>query len=689
MVYEMIEVTDPEILKQLNGASDENSEDGVEVTDPATLRELNQQSGETKMAPLRSYVAEKGAEEEKTAAEKLTTGQAVGMGMGKFMVGIGQGVKQMGLGVAEEAGIVPRGTTEKYTKETQDFNSPFEAIEEAHPIATQVGQTAAFIGTAMPVAMAIAPIAGLAGAAAPFITSGLSAGLTQGSQFMPEGHSRAVEAGLAAGTGVLGAGFAKGGMALAKASPFASQALEVLTPGAASQAAARQANVRSTGIPLLGSQVVMKAAYAAKEAKAMQLGPNTPAGKLLIGRMQQSADASMKASQNIIKQLGGSFDDVTNTASNVQTYLQQTSKIKKAAIGDLYKDAYSRASTFNLQPMTADNLSQAFEKVSKDFMRANLGSDVSDIMAKVNENGGKITLQQSFALNKALNNSYFKGSAETNKAAAVMKNVLEANLQDYALNKPNAAPIVTAFNAANDARSMFGKIYGIKGMQRLIGADPEAAANQLFNGKRSSQYLKNVKTALLAGDVEGTTVGNGLQQWDNLRTTAIKNLFNKSIDTRPTIDPTTGTQKPTINYGKLVNNLKNMGDDSLDVLIDEPEITKAVKDLVKTIGYYQAQPIATIDLNNVAAKIAAKGQNLDGLSIIFGKVGHWIKAVTYLVDKLSEWKDLKFAKESLLVGAGKKAVRLQKAPTKVNYKQTIVPSAISGTISTAHHEDLI
>lgn len=633
------------------------------------------------------------AEVEKKEAKEMSPIEAFEMGVGKTTLGAIRGVKQIGMEVGEKTGLLKPGTTARYTQEVEKQDAPYEDIAEAHPIATRVGETAAFIGIGIPLAVAGAPLVAGAGAAAPFIGSAAISATEAGTQFMPKGQSRTEQAVIGGLAGLAGAGFARGGALAVKFSPFASQELTAPGVAAASQIAERQALVGETGVPVLGSQVTKAAAIATREAKILELGPKTPAAKLLIERMEESVNAANQASEGIIKQLGGTPQDIVKATGDIQNYLIQASKIEKANINNLYTETLNRSNTFNLQPMSADNLLDTYNKVNKDFMRAQLSPDVETILNKIENKPGAfantMTLREGFDLHKALNANYNRGSAETRSAAATIKNVLDSNLQDFALNKPNAAPLIEQFNAANEARAQFGKVYGIKSMQRLIESNPSAAANKLFKGNRSLEYLNNIKTALLNPEKGETSPSEaGIAKWNVLRNSAVKNLFQKSLDIRPTIEPGTNVAKPVLSYVKLINNIKSMGDDSLKMLIDDPKIYKQTQNLVDILSYYQQKPVSTIALNTAAPKIAQKAEELHNILGIFGKTAKWAKGIVYMLNVLGKYRDKQFVLDNLKIGAAEKVIKLKppKAPP-FGIKKAIVPLGIGGAISTSHHEE--
>jgi hypothetical protein len=115
------------------------------------------------------------------------TGKRALIGAGSGLTRAGQGIKQIGLNVAESLGLAPKGTTNNYTKQVEQERAAYNQS----PVAQSVeGQTGQLIGENIPYAAGGG--AGLLGRT--LIGTGIGA-----SQFVPENGSRTFNALLGAG----------------------------------------------------------------------------------------------------------------------------------------------------------------------------------------------------------------------------------------------------------------------------------------------------------------------------------------------------------------------------------------------------------------------------------------------------------------------------------------------------------
>lgn len=252
-------------------------------------------------------------------------------------IGAGKSVMDTGMGLSQLFGV---GPSEAEVAERRAADAPL--------MATGGGLTGNILGAA---AQTVIPVGGAtrlasyAGRAAPYISAGLRGAAFAGAQPIAEGESRATNAAVGGGLGVLGQGIASG------AGVAANRAVESLSP------VVRQsiASARAAGIPLNVAQVTNSAPIraaqavtkylpfsgASKSAKAQQEAFNRAVARSFGEDAPTLSDDVMRGAR---RRLGDQFDDIygRNEVAITPDVARRMAQVESNAARDLTGDEAGR-----------------------------------------------------------------------------------------------------------------------------------------------------------------------------------------------------------------------------------------------------------------------------------------------------------------------------------------------------------
>jgi hypothetical protein len=120
------------------------------------------------------------------------------IGIGSGLTQAYQGAKQLGMTAGESLGLIPKGSTDTYTKDVDAENSIYQNTPVANSTSGKVGN---FVGQSLPYMVVPGGVSG--GLAKRALTGALSGAGIGAAQFVPEGNSRGFNALIGAATGGL------------------------------------------------------------------------------------------------------------------------------------------------------------------------------------------------------------------------------------------------------------------------------------------------------------------------------------------------------------------------------------------------------------------------------------------------------------------------------------------------------
>lgn len=149
------------------------------VPDDVTQEDLQEMYGDHQKMKTPGQIASAELERMQSADEQK------GIGMGRGFTDFGEGVKQLALDAGESFGLVPPGRSKEYTAQAEEERQFYEQTPAGQSMSGKVGR---FAGNVAPYAAMPAGAATLAGRIGLGSATGAVAG---GTQFVPEGGSRA------------------------------------------------------------------------------------------------------------------------------------------------------------------------------------------------------------------------------------------------------------------------------------------------------------------------------------------------------------------------------------------------------------------------------------------------------------------------------------------------------------------
>ena len=496
----------------------------------------------------------------KIAGNNLVGGvKAAGRGAMEGALDLGRGVEQLYLKGGEKIGLLPEGTEKKYREETNKAKKKYSEIDyiKEHPIASTLGEIGGGVAVTLPLGAATLPLkaAQAAKAGGGFLSKAASAATSNPVRMI--------------GTGAM-QGATVGGLEF---DPTGDSRLGHLATGAAIGAAipggflASRGAVRMTKNALSNETNVNKKLYDASENMINTLGGE-----------EKTAELMGREIKDITRTIRG------NEAKKVDALYEQA---KNAPGGDAI--------------LPSENLVQTYGKVLDDFVDVKLSPGIKRTIDELASGEKVLNVNEANKLIKQLN--YASGSA-SNKAdkmaIGILKDKVYQSLDSIAEDAAN--PAKELFQMARDARRKMGDVFDQKDIVETI-TKKKAAYTDYINPE---QVVDKIQSPTDWGKIEkafkfdGSAAGE--QAWNNLRTTKLDQLFEKSTDYI--------NGQPQLSLEKLTKNYKKMGESVMRKITGNNEVFNDFNTLLKVMDYWKNKAPGTAGYSNGAnliAKLGGKG----------------------------------------------------------------------------------